>query len=234
MQAHFASSSSSSCSKSCMPLQPAHIGGHTTKQMQRRCSQPLLARPAALKSSGRTPLRINAMWGNFRGSSSYRGSGWSGSGPSIQDRVLAAVPYILPFLNVFQYGRFLFYMYPTLRACIKPIFPALALYHSLPLGSLIAFFGVYLGIVNNRNFSRFVRFNAMQAILLDIILVLPRLVETVLTPPKAGYGFQLYAHSQSFVWIFIVTWVVFGIASCAAGHWARIPFIADSADVSVR
>jgi len=173
------------------------------------------------------------MRGNF-GGNSYRGTGWSGSGPSIQDRVLAALPYVLPFLNVFHYGRFLFYMYPTLKACIKPIFPALALYHSLPFGSLIAFFGVYLGIVNNRNFSRFVRFNAMQAILLDIVLVLPRLVETVLTPPKAGYGLQLYAHSQSFVWIFIVTWVVFGIASCAAGHWARIPFIADSADASVR
>ena len=35
-----------------------------------------------------------------------------------------------------------------------------------------------------------------QAILLDIVLVLPRLVETVLTPPKMGYGLQLYAHSQ--------------------------------------
>jgi uncharacterized membrane protein len=35
-------------------------------------------------------------------------------------------------------------------------------YHSLPFGSLIAFFGIYLGIVNNKNISRFVRFNAMQ------------------------------------------------------------------------
>eukprot|EP00983_Pelagomonas_calceolata_P095261 1157987-Pelagomonas_calceolata.AAC.3 len=45
---------------------------------------------------------------------------------------------------------------------------------------------------------------------------------------------ELSLENKSFVWIFIVTWVVFGIASCAAGHWARIPFIADSADASVR
>ncbi len=32
----------------------------------------------------------------------------------------------------------------------------------MPFGSLIAFFGIYIGIVNNTKFSRFVRFNAMQ------------------------------------------------------------------------
>lgn len=30
--------------------------------------------------------------------------------------------------------------------------------------------GIYLGIVNNQYFSRFVRFNALQAVLLDICL----------------------------------------------------------------
>lgn len=73
-----------------------------------------------------------------------------------------------------------------------------------------------------------------QAILLDILLVLPRLVETVLSPPRSGFGLELYAHSQSFVWIFITTWVVFAVASCVMGHWARIPYIADSADAQVR
>ena len=37
--------------------------------------------------------------------------------------------------------------------------------------SLIIFFAVYAGIVNNQNFSRYVRFNALQSILLDIILM---------------------------------------------------------------
>ena len=54
---------------------------------------------------------------------------------------------------------------------------------------------------------RFTRFNGMQAVLLDILLVLPRLVETIFTPPGSGWGLQLYVHSQSFVWIFITSWV---------------------------
>lgn len=40
-----------------------------------------------------------------------------------------------------------------------------------PAARLIVFFAVYLGICQNYNFSRYVRYNAMQAILLDIILM---------------------------------------------------------------
>ena len=37
--------------------------------------------------------------------------------------------------------------------------------------SLIIFFAAYLGIVNNQNFSRYVRFAVLQAVLLDIVLM---------------------------------------------------------------
>ena len=37
--------------------------------------------------------------------------------------------------------------------------------------SFAVFFAVYLGIINNQNFSRYCRFNAMQAVLLDIVLM---------------------------------------------------------------
>lgn len=40
--------------------------------------------------------------------------------------------------------------------------PLLLAYHSLPFGSLLVFFGIYMGVVNNQNLSRYVRFNAMQ------------------------------------------------------------------------
>jgi hypothetical protein len=35
----------------------------------------------------------------------------------------------------------------------------------------IVFLGVYSGIINNPNFSKFVRYNAMQAVLLDVLLM---------------------------------------------------------------
>eukprot|EP00198_Chlamydomonas_reinhardtii_P000794 XP_001690129.1 predicted protein [Chlamydomonas reinhardtii] len=161
------------------------------------------------------------------------GRGYS-STPGIVDRVLAALPYILPYFDAVQYGRYLFHMYPAAKACITPFLPAMSLYHSLPFGSFIVFFGLYLGVVNNPSLSRFVRFNAVQAILLDIILVLPRLLETVLTPPTSGWGAQVYIQSQSFIWIFITMWVVFGIVSSMLGQWARIPFIHEAAEAQLR
>ena len=45
---------------------------------------------------------------------------------------------------------------------MAPILPAIAAFHSVLFASFIAFFALYLGVVNNQNFSRFVRFNAMQ------------------------------------------------------------------------
>ncbi|GAX82321.1 hypothetical protein CEUSTIGMA_g9750.t1 [Chlamydomonas eustigma] len=154
--------------------------------------------------------------------------------PEISDRILGAVTYILPFLNAFVYARFLYLTVPVVRAALKPIMPAITTYNSVPLGSLIAFFALYLGVVNNKNMSRFVRFNAMQALLLDIMLILPRLMESVISPPSSGWGVDVYVHSQSCIWVFIAIWVIYGISNCILGQYGRIPFIADAADQQIR
>ena len=78
------------------------------------------------------------------------------------------------------------------------------------------------------------RFNAMQALLLDIMLILPRLMESVISPPTSGWGVDVYTYSQSFIWIFITAWVVYGIFSSLIGQYGRIPFIAEAADQQIR
>jgi len=153
--------------------------------------------------------------------------------PEPLDRVIAAVPYMLPFLDALSYGRFLFFQYPVLRQIISPLAPVISLYSSVPFAALLAFFGVYLGIVNNRSLSRFVRFNAMQAVLLDILLILPRLLERVVTPPTSGWGVQVYIQAQNTVWIFITAAVLVGVVSSFLGQQARIPQVADAADQQI-
>jgi uncharacterized membrane protein len=122
--------------------------------------------------------------------------------------------------------------YPAVKACIKPILPAAAAFHSFPFASMIVFFGLYAGVVNNKSLPRYVRFNTMQAMLLDIVLVMPRLLETFLSP--SSWGPQMYANYNTFIFIFITMWVVFGVSSCLMGTWGRIPYIADAADQQVR
>ncbi len=47
------------------------------------------------------------------------------------------------------------------------------------------FFAIYAGLVNNQRFPRFVRYNGMQAILLDIVLVSRRLRPVSVVPIPA-------------------------------------------------
>jgi uncharacterized membrane protein len=157
-----------------------------------------------------------------------------GGSPDIQERVLAAVPYLLPLLDSFGYGRFLFYQYPVIRSFISPLAPLLGVYSSVPFAPLLCFFAVYLGIVQNQQWSRFVRFNGMQAMLLDILLILPRLAEQVFSTPTGGWGLQAYITAQNTIWVFIAVCVVYGVVSSLLGQAARIPLVADAAEQQVR
>jgi hypothetical protein len=82
---------------------------------------------------------------------------------------------------------------------LNPIQPLIQLYFSVPFASLIAFMAIYLGIAKNSRFSEFIKFNAFQAILLDICLVFPALLESVFRPPRYGTALQIYSYYQSAV-----------------------------------
>ena len=156
------------------------------------------------------------------------------SGPQIFDRLIASISYLLPFFNAFVYGRFLYMTNSFVRSCLQPILPAFNTFSSIPMASFIAFFGLYLGVVNNHNMSRFARFNAMQAALLDISLILPRLIETVITPPSSGWGAQAYLQFHSAIWVAVTACVLYGVISSLLGQYGRIPFIAEAADGQVQ
>ncbi|KAL7228139.1 hypothetical protein ACSBR2_006955 [Camellia fascicularis] len=107
------------------------------------------------------------------------------------DRLISAVAYFLPFFNGLHYGRFVFAQYPTLGAAFEPILPLLSLYRSVPYASFVAFFALYLGVVRNPSLSRYVRFNAMQAVVLDVLLVIPLLLQRIFNPGRAGIGYKI-------------------------------------------
>ncbi|KAG7023770.1 Protein TIC 20-II, chloroplastic, partial [Cucurbita argyrosperma subsp. argyrosperma] len=134
------------------------------------------------------------------------------------DRLISAVAYTLPFFNSLQYGRFLFAQYPVLGLAFEPLLPILGLYRSIPHSSFIAFFAFYLGVVRNPSFSRYARFNSMQALTLDVLLVVPLLVQRILSPGQSGLGFQIMAWSHNGF-----------VVSCILGRTPHLPIVADAA-----
>ncbi|KAI3994656.1 hypothetical protein MKX01_027546 [Papaver californicum] len=145
------------------------------------------------------------------------------------ERLISAVAYCLPFFNGLQYGRYLFVQYPNLGLLFEPIFPLLNLYRSVPYASFVAFFGLYLGVVRNTSLSRFVRYNSMQAVVLDVLLVLPLLIQRVFNPGK-GLGFKLMMMGYNFIFVFIVVCFLYSVGFSILGRTPYLPFVADAAD----
>lgn len=124
--------------------------------------------------------------------------------------------------------------YPFFSTLLAPLDPIIRFYFSIPFAGVAAFFAVYLGIINNPSMGRFVRFNAMQAVLLDIILILPGLIESVMKiRPMGGFGLQIYINVYNFIFLFIFACVLYGVASCILGKSARLPLVADAADAQI-
>lgn len=158
-----------------------------------------------------------------------------GANEDVSDRVIAALPYLVPLLDGLRYGRFFFMQNPSIaQVVLLPLEPLIRIYTTVPYASLIAFFGIYLGIINNYKFTRFVRFNAMQAIVLNILLIVPSILESVFRPPAGGIGLQLYINLYTAIFLFIFVCVSYAIVSCLAGKQVSLPIVGEAADRQIR
>ncbi|KAK4780385.1 hypothetical protein SAY87_016491 [Trapa incisa] len=145
------------------------------------------------------------------------------------DRLISTVAYTLPFFNSLQYGRFLLVQYPALGGLFDPFLPLLSIYKSIPYASFVAFFALYLGVVRNPSFSHYVRFNSMQAVTLDVLLVIPLLIQRIFTPGRTGLGFRLMVWGHNAIFIFSVLCFLYSVASSILGRTPYLPIVADAA-----
>ncbi|MBD0328229.1 MAG: hypothetical protein ICV68_17550, partial [Pyrinomonadaceae bacterium] len=98
--------------------------------------------------------------------------------------------------------------------------------------SLIIFFALYLGVVRNENISHFIRFNAMQAILLDIVLMLCGLVLPIFSN---GLQVALIAETlYNMVFLGAFAAFVYAVVQSLLGRYAEIPPLSDAVYMQVR
>jgi len=156
---------------------------------------------------------------------------WRGS-TTVPDRIFACLPYLLPLIDGLQFGQFLFEQFPVLNLLIVPLLPVLQIYNTVPFAGLIIFFALYLGVVRNENINHFIRFNAMQAILLDIILVLCGLILAILA---SGIQVQFVIQTLfNMVFLGVVAAFVYAVFQSLLGRYAEIPPLSDAVYMQVR
>jgi hypothetical protein len=168
---------------------------------------------------------------------------WRGSTTPL-DRFLSALAYLLPLSIGVFFGLFLIQEFPILKLITIPVAPVLMLYGSLgPFSGILIFMVLFFLVVRNERIAHFIRFNVMQAILLEIALtivsILAQTFGMTLLPVLAQVGdsqiLLLVKTLASAIFLGTVAAVVYGIVQCALGLYPdQIPAVSDATYAQVR
>jgi hypothetical protein len=107
------------------------------------------------------------------------------SGVSVSDRIWSALVYALPIAAIAPYAGALLQILPEpLQLVVAPLIMPLLIFGALytmitgfiPFGNFITFLLLFMLVVRNPKLSHFLRYNAMQALMIDIMITLVSLV----------------------------------------------------------
>ena len=158
---------------------------------------------------------------------------WRGTTTPL-DRSFACLPYLLPLLDVVMlFSSPFFTQFPALQPILHILAPLIAIYTGIPFAGLIIFFALFLLVVRNENIAHFVRFNTMQAILLDIVLILCNLIFAYALAPILQGGLLLDT-LFNVVFLGTIAAIVYSVAQSILGRYAEIPTISDAVHMQVR
>lgn len=151
---------------------------------------------------------------------------------TVRDRIFACLPYLLPIVEVFLFGGYFLRQFPILQLLFLPLLPLITIYYNVRYAGLIIFFALFIFVVRNERISHFVRFNTMQAIMLDIVVFLfSILTDIVKLVPASGFALQtLYTT----IFLGIVVASLYSIVQSLIGRYAEIPALSDAVYMQVR
>jgi hypothetical protein len=173
---------------------------------------------------------------------------WRGS-PKGKDKLFACLTYLVPILEVLPFGFYLISLFPPLAMVFVGFLPLLQIYYfnvgGFPIISLAIFIWLYAGVAQNHRLIHFLRYNAMQALLLSIFAALCSLVLSLLGMSQqallggfsgnfAGSNGFLIDTINSVIFLFVAGSSIFSIVQCVRGLYAEIPVISEAAYSQVR
>ena len=138
-------------------------------------------------------------------------------------RFISVIFYTLPLKASFPFGYYLFYKFSFLKVLLFLTFPVAIIERSLPFGELLFFIILFAGVVRNPKVPYFIRYNACQALLLDIALIIISYLLRIL--PLVEFG--------SIVFIFTLSIFIFSTSQCINGVEPEIPFISKSVRMQI-
>ncbi len=150
------------------------------------------------------------------------------------DRIKACVPYMLPLLDGDYFGKYIYQRIPPLNTLDQLfIAPMVETLQSFPFLSIILFLILSLG-TRNPDMSRSLRFNAQQAVLIDIGLIFPTLFVEAFKDFDNVIPRSLAEMGCNFVWYAYMSAIVYSCYCNLTGKKPdQIPFISGTAEMMV-
>lgn len=150
------------------------------------------------------------------------------------DRIKSCIPYMLPLIDGDNFGTYIYERIPPLGTLdyvlLRPIVDA---FNAVPFLSVLLFIAFALGPQLTGQ-SREVRFNAQQAILIDIALIFPSLIGEAVAEADANLPRSIMEPSSNFVWYGMSYMVMYCVISNLRGKKPdQIPIISTAAEFSI-
>ena len=141
----------------------------------------------------------------------------------IFQRLSSVFLYTLPLRASIPFGYYLFYKYSFLKILLLLTFPIAIIEKSLPFGSFLLFIILFAGLVRNQNVPYFVRYNACQALLIDIALIIISYLLKIFPIVELG----------AIIFIFTLCIFIYSISQCIFGVEPEIPLISKSVRMQI-
>ena len=155
---------------------------------------------------------------------------WRGTATPL-DRFWACLVYLLPLTSALSLGQSFFEAVPALIPLFMPLFRLTGFLNQFGgFTNVILFLVLFFLVVRNPRLAHFVRFNAMQALLVDIARYIAVLILGLLASLLDGFGLDLVLQA-------LITTLFLGILAItgyawfqnARGQYPEVPVISDAA-----
>jgi uncharacterized membrane protein len=151
---------------------------------------------------------------------------WRGS-TTVPHRIFACLPYLLPLAQSLVFSISFFNVFPALGMVIIPlVLPVLALYSTIPFADIAIFLVLLLLVVRNEKVPHFIRFNTMQALLVDFVLYVGSLIFRFLGNTE-DLGILVTALSST-IFLSALAIFIYSVVQSLRGVYAEIPTLSDA------
>ncbi len=146
--------------------------------------------------------------------------------PSLGGKILGILLYMIPWADSLMFGNHLYLKYPITQIIQIPAIPIIIIERSIPFGNLLLFLAIFLGLVRNNKVSYFLRFNALQSLLINIVVIILSFIFQILFNP---FGNSLIIRTfSSTLLISLFSIITYCIWSCSQGKEPDLPGISQA------